>query len=108
MGLEILNTKVARRACAGRAPGKHSPSVLFDGQLTRRFTLGLCVVLVCLLTTACVWSGGGLNTGPANGDGNEVAQPPPRIYWGLGKGKLRTARNSCATNCALFDRPKDV
>ena len=22
----ILNTKVARRACAGRAPGKHSPS----------------------------------------------------------------------------------
>ena len=24
---KILNTKVARRACAGRAPGKHSPSV---------------------------------------------------------------------------------
>ena len=22
---KILNTKVARRACAGRAPGKHSP-----------------------------------------------------------------------------------
>ena len=26
---KILNTKVARRACAGRAPGKHSPCVVF-------------------------------------------------------------------------------
>ena len=38
-------------------------TLLFDGQLTRRFTLRLCVVLVCLLkivwvcvgVCACVW-----------------------------------------------------
>ena len=41
----ILNTKVAHRACAGRAPGKHSPIVL----RLRQLVLVLVIVTVLRL-----------------------------------------------------------
>ena len=48
---KILNTKVARRACAGRAPGKHSPITsyhLFVHVVVWSFLLSLSSYLLCL------------------------------------------------------------